>query len=157
MNLDGRSARPKLTAPRSEIEPKLERQIARAHGFRALRPTSSDELTEYLYKIQGWGKYNIELLRSSFSSGEVADEYLAAHRRPDQKPNSIEERVALVHDVLRARTRFLTQLKAELQLYERLPLPSGSPRRSRTQNNTIRQFSSFMAMTVLLSRKSCSS
>lgn len=124
MDLDGDETRPKLIAPRSEVELKLAGQIAKGHGYRALRPIEAGDLTVYAAKVAEWGKDNVELLSDAFASDELVDEYLATPRLPEQISDSIEEQAAFLHQVLKERTRFLTRLKAELDRYETPAAPA---------------------------------
>jgi hypothetical protein len=65
--------RPKLTKSRSEVKQLIERQISAGEDL--IRSGLSPQW-RFLEKIRPWNDYNVELLKSSFTTHDLATEYL---------------------------------------------------------------------------------
>src|ERR1700691_4161659 len=67
--------RPRLLTTRAQLETEIAERIDLGQDLLALQIQSRDELSGLERELNTWDEYNEQLLRSRFSTGQVADEY----------------------------------------------------------------------------------
>lgn len=66
---------PRLLVSRAQLEAEIARQIDRGQDLLARQVGSRDELDQLEREFNTWDEFSEQLLRSRFSTGQVADEY----------------------------------------------------------------------------------
>jgi hypothetical protein len=121
---------PHLTVPHDELDRRLEERISLGRELLD-RPISSDQdLRTARSDYYTWSEYNLALLRRSFSTSEVADDY---KRQPSAGvfvlgggPTPLPEKIEDFHEDVRRRVRRLSSIKDQLELYDEMSEPQQS-------------------------------
>jgi hypothetical protein len=119
--------RPELTRPIAEMRSDLEARIAEGQGFLSRR-IENPPLDARLLSAdhQKWTEFNAELLRHSFSTDKLADEYEQAPPVPDayfEEPSPVD-RIRRMHDVIGAEVQCLESILNRLQFFESTVAPT---------------------------------
>ena len=69
---------PELLVPTSQMERELDERIALGQQLLDRDWSVDDDHLSRLYENSDWNSYNVQLLRSRFSTAKVADSYLRA-------------------------------------------------------------------------------
>ena len=74
------STRPALTQPRSEVERRIRERIDKAKDINPGRIKSAAELQAAEEREKKWRAFNLDMLRSMFTTDEYADEYASSQK-----------------------------------------------------------------------------
>lgn len=68
-------AQPKLVVPRLQLTQALNKLVAAGEKYGSRKIAGASAIGQLADEIQTWHEYNVHLLRRSFSTSELADEY----------------------------------------------------------------------------------
>ena len=120
---------PRLTVSREELERELSAQIEQGNALLATPVSSESDLRSRWAAFSNWGDYNRQLLRSQFTTSELADEYsqrpaisvIGGHHSFTEKVEELERKVT-------RSIRRLESIRQRLPLYKELsPAPPQQP------------------------------